>query len=188
MRRAVFLDRDGVINEDRPDYVKSVAELKIFPFVPDCIYRLNSAGFRVYVISNQQCVAKGLVSEADLYAIEFEIVRLLVGCGGKIDGFYYCTHLATQGCNCRKPKPGLLLQAAHEHDLDLGNSFVIGDSEKDLAAGREAGCRTVLVLTGKVSAEDVPALSIKPDFVARDLTEAVEYILAALSNEKGANS
>lgn len=188
MWRAVFLDRDGVINEDRPDYVKSVAELKVFPFVPECVRRLNSAGFRVYVISNQQCVAKGLLSKADLYAIESEIVRLVMDCGGKIDGFYYCMHLATQGCNCRKPKPGLLLQAAREHDLDLGNSFMIGDSEKDLAAGREAGCRTVLVLTGEVSVEDVSALSVKPDFVARDLTEAVSYILAVFSSKKEANS
>ncbi|MDH7602485.1 MAG: HAD family hydrolase [Armatimonadota bacterium] len=188
MRRAVFLDRDGVINEDRPDYVKSVAELKVFSFAPECIRKLNSAGFEVYVISNQQCVGKGIVSRAALHEIECEIERLVGRKGGKINGFYYCTHLANQECECRKPKPGLLLQAAREHNLDLQSSFMIGDSEKDVTAGHRAGCRTVVVLTGAVTAEDVSEFVAQPDFIARDLVDAVNYVLAVCKSEMEADT
>jgi histidinol-phosphate phosphatase family protein len=184
MRRAVFLDRDGVINEDRPDYVKNISELRVFEYVPECIRRLNAAGFCVFVVSNQQCVGKGIVSIAALHAIECEIVRVIGEGGGKINGFYYCTHLATQKCTCRKPEPGLLLQAAREHDVQLNASFMIGDSVKDVLAGNRAGCRTLLVLTGSVSAEDASELSCKPEYVARDLVDAVAYITRESGAEK----
>ena len=104
--KAIFLDRDGVLNEDRDDYVKNVSELKVFPCVPDAIRRLNDAGFEVFVVSNQQGVAKGVISESDLQAIQAEITRRVTEAGGRISGFYYCKHLAADDCACRKPKPG----------------------------------------------------------------------------------
>ena len=172
---AVFLDRDGVINEDRDDYVKHLGELKIHQYAPHSIRRLNEAGLRVFVISNQQGIAKGVISEQDLREIQDEIVRRVEAAGGKISAFYYCKHLASEGCSCRKPKPGLLLKAAEEHGIDLNDSVMIGDSERDVMAGRAAGCRTVVVLSGALTNRGADAC--RPDFVAGDLSEAAQYIV-----------
>ncbi len=177
MPKAVFLDRDGVINEDRDDYVKSLRELRVFPYVPEAVRKLNDAGFEVIVISNQQCVAKGLVSPEDLLAIQDEITRQVNEVGGRIAGFYYCTHMASDGCTCRKPEPGLILQAAREHGIELENSFMVGDNGKDIVAGSTAGCRTVAVLTGTLTRESIHASPRAPDFVAEDLTDAVRWII-----------
>lgn len=175
--KAVFLDRDGVINEDRDDYVKNTHELKIFPRVPDSVRKLNDAGFAVFVISNQQGVAKGLIAEMDVYAIQNEIARRVEAVGGRIAGFYYCMHMASEKCSCRKPQPGMILRAAREHDIDLGESYMIGDSEKDIVAGKSAGCGTVLVLTGHTKQHEAPALESQPDHLAEGLGEAVEWVL-----------
>jgi D-glycero-D-manno-heptose 1,7-bisphosphate phosphatase len=177
--RAVFLDRDGVINEDRDDYVKNLNELIIFAQVPKVVRALNDAGYAVFVISNQQGVAKGIIAEMDLYRIQNRIAREVEAAGGKIAGFYYCTHFASDKCSCRKPQPGMILKAASEHDIDLGASFMIGDSEKDVIAGRAAGCRTVLVMTGHVGSKGSMDDGCDPDYVAQDLAEAAEWVLAS---------
>ena len=175
--KAVFLDRDGTINVDRDDYVKSVAELIVFPHAGKSVKTLNDAGFEVYVISNQQCIGKGIASEEDLMAIQREVSRQVEADGGKISGFYYCRHLASENCSCRKPQPGLILQAAGEHDIDLKNSFMVGDTERDSMAGKNAGCKSVLVLTGMLTREEAESSPSHPDFVAEDLAEAVDYIV-----------
>lgn len=174
--KAVFLDRDGVINADRDDYVKNTSELSVYPFAPAAIRELNGTGRQVFVVSNQQGVAKGLIAEADLLAIEREITRQVNAGGGKITAFYYCRHLASENCSCRKPQPGLILTAAAEHGIDLGESVVIGDSERDIIAGKSAGCGTILVLTGKLTRQDAQALSRRPDFVADTLAEAADFV------------
>ncbi len=184
MRKAVFLDRDGVINRDRDDYVRDLADLEVFPYAADAIRRLNEAGFEVIVVSNQQGVAKGMVSQEDLLAIQDEIARQVTSAGGRTAGFHYCTHLAQAACSCRKPEPGLILRAAREHDIDLAASFMIGDAEKDVLAGKRAGCGTVLVLTGSLTREQAPNLPCKPDFIARDLSEAADC-LTGKSGVKG---
>lgn len=184
--KAVLLDRDGVINEDRDDYVKGVHELRVFPGAPDSIRRLNEAGFRVFVVSNQQGVAKGIISEESLLAMQNEISRQVEAAGGAISGFYYCRHLASQGCSCRKPQPGLLLKAAKEHGFDLAESVMVGDTERDIMAGKSAGCRTVLVLTGKLARDDARNLPCAPDLVADDLPEAARLVVGlAAGSEKG---
>lgn len=180
--RAVFLDRDGVINEDRDDYVKTAAELVIFPHSAAAIRRLNDAGWPVLVISNQQGVAKGLISEDDLQAIGREIDRRVSSAGGKIDAFYYCRHLAADECSCRKPQPGLILKAAKDHGIELAESFMVGDNERDIIAGKSAGCRTVLVLTGKLTRRDAENIPCKPDFIADNLAQAAEYIVGCRTN------
>lgn len=177
MPKAVFLDRDGVINEDRDDYVKSLQELRVFPFVPDSVRKLNDAGFEVIVISNQQCVAKGLLSLEGLLVIQDEISRQVTEAGGRIAGFYYCTHMASDGCSCRKPEPGLILQAAREHGIELTDSFMVGDTGKDIVAGSAAGCRTVAVLTGTLTRANIHESPRTPDFVAEDLADAVQWII-----------
>lgn len=166
-----------MINEDRDDYVKNVAELEVFPYVPEAIRRLNKAGFEVIVISNQQGVAKGLISQSDLRAIQNEITRQVSEGGGRIAAFYYCKHLATDGCMCRKPKPGLLQLAAKENGIDLGKTFMIGDSERDVLAGQCAGCRTVLVLSGMFTREAAEHLPHQPEHIADDLASAVDYVI-----------
>ena len=175
--KAIFLDRDGVLNEDRDDYVKNVSELKVLPCVPDAIRRLNDAGFEVFVVSNQQGVPKGLISESDLQAIQAEITRRVTEGGGRISAFYYCKHLAADDCPCRKPKPGLLLRAAEENAIDLSESFMIGDAERDVLAAQRAGCRAVLVLSGNITREEAERLPHAPEHIADDLASAVDYIL-----------
>lgn len=176
--RAVFLDRDGVINEDRDDYIKSIHELKVFPFAPAAIRRLNKAGLCIFVVSNQQGIAKGVISEDDLRGIQNEINRQVEEAGGKITEFYYCKHLSLEECACRKPQAGMLMNAAREHGVELKESVMVGDSERDIIAGKRAGCKTVLVLTGKLAREDTEYLTDKPDFVANDLSDAAEYIIS----------
>ncbi len=175
--KAVFLDRDGVINADRDDYVKNVAELSIFPEAPDSIRRLNEAGYAVFVVSNQQGVAKGLISEASLQAMEDKIRRQVEAAGGSISGFYYCKHLASEKCSCRKPEPGLILAAAREHGIDLHRSFMVGDSRKDVTAGERAGCKTILVLSGHAGKYGTEEDRDPADFTALDLPDAVDLIL-----------
>lgn len=176
----VFLDRDGVINVDLDEYVKSVEELTVFPFVPDCIRMLNDAGYKVVVVSNQQCVAKGMMSLDDLRLIEEDISDQVRQAGGCISAFYYCVHLKSENCNCRKPKSGMLEEAAEELNLDTQNGFMVGDNEKDVVAGKGVGCKTVLVLSGMANEETVRCMQNTPDFVARDLEEAVDWILRNL--------
>ena len=174
--KAVFLDRDGVINSDRDDYVKNPDELRIYPFAPEAIRRLGEAGWTVFVVSNQQGVAKGIIAEEDLLAMQREITRQVEDAGGRISGFYYCKHLESEHCACRKPQPGLILRAASEHGVDLGASIMVGDTQRDIDAGKSAGCRTVLVLTGKLTREDALHIASKPNFVADTLIEAADLI------------
>lgn len=178
---AVFLDRDGVINEDRDDYVKSIRELKVFEFAPRAIRMLNDAGWPVFVVSNQQAVAKGLMTTSELAAIDAEIAARIEAEGGRINGFYYCPHHASERCDCRKPRPGLLLRAAREHNIDLGSSVMVGDSERDIQAGREVGCTTILVLTGAITEVLADNLSCKPDAVTSNLLTASELIVRGIS-------
>ena len=147
MNKAAFLDRDGVINVKAPEgqYVTGWEEVHFFPGVATAIAMLNNAGFRVIVVSNQRCVAKGLVTSAEVEALHKRICRELAGLGAVIDAVYFCPHETAPPCDCRKPAPGMLLAAAKEHRIDLGASWMIGDSDADVAAGKNAGCKTVLL-------------------------------------------
>jgi D-glycero-D-manno-heptose 1,7-bisphosphate phosphatase len=130
----------------------------------------------VFVVSNQQGTAKGIISENDLCEMENEIRRRVEEIGGRISAFYYCKHLASEGCGCRKPQPGLILRAAKEHGIDLADSVMVGDTERDIAAGKAAGCKTVLVLTGKLTRQSAEQLAARPDFVADTLADAAALI------------
>lgn len=186
--RAVFLDRDGVLIRDvgllvRPDQVE------ILPGVPAALLRLHAAGFRLLVVSNQPVVARGLIQERDVEEIHRVLVSRLVEEGGaRLDGFYFCPHHPNaslpdyrEACDCRKPRPGLLIRAAREHDLDLARCFLVGDRTSDVAAGARASCRTVLVETGMHLAPPIespePDSEVVPDRVCAGLPEAVAWIL-----------
>ena len=149
MTKAVLLDRDGVINQKpkEGEYIISWDDFHILPGVADGIALLNRAGYRVFVVTNQRCVAKGLLSVADLEKIHEQMSQALSRAGAKLDGIYYCPHDYEPSCNCRKPAPGMLLEAAQAHGVDLQSSWVVGDSEIDIQAGKSAGCKTARVFT-----------------------------------------
>jgi D-glycero-D-manno-heptose 1,7-bisphosphate phosphatase len=147
MKKAAFLDRDGVINRKRPEgeYVTRWDDLEILPGVGEAIAMLRHAGFEVVVISNQRCVAKGLLSMDGLWALHECLSHELAQAGAALTAAYYCPHDLQPPCTCRKPLPGMLLQAAAEHEIDLASSWMIGDSDIDIQAGQAAGCRTARI-------------------------------------------
>lgn len=146
-KKVIFLDRDGVINKKAPkaDYVKSWAEFEFLPGAIEAIKLLYSNGYKIFIISNQAGIARGLVSKSSLNLIHKNMLKILKKHGVKISGIYYCPHGWDEGCSCRKPEPGLLLQASREHFIDLTKAVFIGDDKRDLEAGNSAGCKTVLV-------------------------------------------
>jgi histidinol-phosphate phosphatase family protein len=147
MNRAAFLDRDGVINRKALEgkYVTRWEEMQILPGVAEAISLLNQAGFRVIVVSNQRCVAKGLITIGELEDLHQKMCGALAKDRATIDAVYYCPHEKQPPCRCRKPQPGMLLDAARDHDIELAASWMIGDSGADVEAGRTAGCKTALL-------------------------------------------
>lgn len=145
---AVFLDRDGVINTRLVDnYVKRVEEFEFIPDIFDVLPAIHDAGFLAIVITNQRGIARGMMSDTDLEAIHAMMQEELQRrTGHTFDAIYFCPHNHQDGCDCRKPLPGMLLQAAGDHDIDLPGSWMIGDSESDIEAGSSAGCRTIRVI------------------------------------------
>jgi D-glycero-D-manno-heptose 1,7-bisphosphate phosphatase len=176
---AVFLDRDGVINENRDAHVCAWEEFRFLPGSLDAIAQLSAAGVRIFVVTNQAVINRGGMSHGQLHAIHermsFEIRRH----GGCIESVLYCPHRPEEGCTCRKPQPGLLLWAAREHRLDLAHTVVIGDALADIEAGKAAGCETVLVLTGRGRDQFTTAWKTgKTGFsLAPDLESAVDALL-----------
>ena len=171
--RAAFLDRDGVINRKPPGngYVTRWEDVRFLPDVAESIALLNHAKFQVIVVSNQRCVARKLVTSQALDSIHQQMCDWLAVAGARIDAIYYCPHETHPPCSCRKPAPGMLLTAAREHEIDLAASWMIGDSEIDIEAGRNAGCRTVR-LPGSTE-----AFKSSADAFAPSLLEAVRLIL-----------
>lgn len=181
--KSVFLDRDGVINEER-GYVHTPDQFALIPGVVDAIRRLRSSGFKVVVVTNQSGVARGFFSIAAVDLLHRHLQSILTAEGEQVDGIYYCPHHSegtitgyAVDCDCRKPMPGLLLRAANELCLDLSASYLIGDKLSDIQAGRRAGVKkTFLVRTGHpLSAE---AISYA-DYVAHDAYEAASVILSS---------
>ncbi len=198
MRRAVFLDRDGVLVED-VDLLTRADQLRLLPGVPSALNALQSAGFALVVVSNQPVVARGLATVQEVEAIHAELDGLIHAAGGPaMDRLYFCPHhpkgtlLAYRvDCDCRKPKPGLLLKAARELNLGLRASFMVGDRITDIIAGARAGCRTILVQTGKhlekpIETSEPLDTTIEPDYVGADLPAAVEWVLkqCRMQNDK----
>jgi histidinol-phosphate phosphatase family protein len=174
---AIFLDRDGVINYNREDYVKSPEEFVFLPGSAEAAARLTRAGHALFVVSNQAGVGRGRMRREDLEAVTGKMLAGLEAAGASIRGIYYCLHQPEDACNCRKPAPGLLEHAAREHGLDLSRSIIVGDHARDLTAGAARGARGVLVLSGMTSPAEVAALPHPPDHVAADLSAAVDWIL-----------
>ena len=184
LKKVVFLDRDGTINVDSADYIKSRSEFDFIPGSIEAIRNLTASGFTSIVITNQSALARKIVSPEELDAMHAMMCREVASCGGKITDTFFCPHMPDEGCVCRKPAPGLINQARNKYSIDLADSVMVGDSAKDIACGHNAGCgKIVLVKSGKDPdvEKDLIKRSISADFVAGNLLEAAEWIIS----EKG---
>jgi len=177
--KAIFLDRDGVINKYPGDtkYVASWEEFRFLPRSKKAIAELHRNGFKIFVVSNQAGVGKGLFSQDALDKITSNMLKEIKKAHGKIDAVYYCTHRQDENCPCRKPKAGLIDLARQEHLIDTGHSFFIGDTIRDVHTAKGAGCKSILVLSGREKLSNQKAWESQPDFVFKDLFEAVKSIL-----------
>ncbi len=186
LRRAVFVDRDGVLN-DEVDYLSKVEDLRMIPGAAAAVKRLREAGFKVIVISNQSGVARGYFTQDALREITDRLVVELENEGTKLDAIYYCCHGPDEGCECRKPGVQLLEQAKKRFSLDMDASYFVGDTTTDVATALKAGCRAVLVRTGK-GGKDGKYSDAEPDFVADDLSEAAAWIIEEAEARAGADA
>ncbi|MCX5696500.1 MAG: HAD family hydrolase [Candidatus Omnitrophica bacterium] len=183
--KAVFLDRDGVINKYPGDlqYVKSWEEFSFLPGVKSALKKLHQNGFKVFIVSNQAGVSKGIYSQKTLDSITGNMLKYLGG--PYISGVYYCIHRNEDNCNCRKPKAGLVHLAIADAGqrgvhIDTKKSFFVGDTTRDIQTGRGAGLKTILVFSGKERPENKDSWQEQPDFTARDLAGAVKIILKSI--------
>ncbi len=179
LRRAAFLDRDGTICEEM-GYVNHVDRMQVFPYAAAAIVRLNRAGIPVVVVTNQSGIARNIFPESLVRRVHEKMISELAAGGAHVDAVYFCPHKTEDACACRKPFPGLLEQAAREHDLDLKGSWTVGDRYADLEMAHASGGRGILVMTGYGRGEyelHRATWPRQPDALADNLTEAVTCIL-----------
>ncbi len=178
--KVVFIDRDGVINKDRRDYVKSWSEFRPIPGSIEALRLLRLYGYSIIVITNQSAINRKMVDRAELQEIHNNMVTMIKAQGGDIEEIYCCPHVPEENCACRKPKPGLIYRAQSDYGLELSEICMIGDSLKDIECARRAGCgKAVLVRTGHgIEAERLcEEKGIVPDYVADDLMAAAKWLL-----------
>ena len=183
MRKIVFLDRDGVVNRNPVylDYVKNPSEFRFLPGSKRAIMLLNKAGFKVIIISNQTGVGKGLYSKDDLKGVTDKMLKGLKASNARLDKICYCIHHPDSGCGCRKPKTGMFKKAVGETSFDRNNSYFVGDTERDTLAGHSFKVKTIAVLSGYAGRKDIKKWRVQPDFIAKDLLEAVEKVVLGAS-------
>ena len=175
-RRFVFIDRDGVINVERGEYTVTRNQWEWAPGAFDGIKKLTDAGFGIIVITNQACIAKGVQTEAGLAELHEFMLDGISKAGGKILRIYHCPHQTSDSCLCRKPEPGMILQAAKDYAIPLSGTFMIGDSLRDMEAGSRAGIRTILIDSGPVS--DSQPMQYEPgEFRADNLSAAADIVI-----------
>ncbi|MFH1637305.1 MAG: HAD-IIIA family hydrolase [Candidatus Woesearchaeota archaeon] len=178
---AVFIDRDGVIN-DAEGFITSPEHFKLLPRSAEALKLLNDNKIKAIVITNQPVIGRGLCKEEDVHAVHEKMNLLLKEKGAKVDDIFFCPHHPVHGvgdykveCDCRKPRPGLILEAAKQHNINMRESYMIGDKTGDVKAGFLAGCTTILVQTGYGGNDGFKDAT--PDIVVEDLYEAVKFIL-----------
>ncbi len=173
-RRFVVLDRDGTINSER-EYLSSPEQIEILPRASQGLRTMRDLGLGLIVVTNQSAVGRGYFDLARLEVIHGRLQELMARDGVRLDGIYVCPHTPDAGCNCRKPRPGLLERAAADFDFCLADCFVVGDKPCDIDLGKAVGATTILVRTG-YGAEHEAAGAVSPDYVADDLGDAAEWI------------
>ncbi len=180
LKKVVFLDRDGTINQDAADYIKSWPEFKFLPRSIEALRDLTAAGFIIIVITNQSAIPRKFLSAEELENIHSKMKAAVESQGGKISDIFFCPHMPAAGCDCRKPAPGLIYQAQKKHNIDLSTAVMIGDSARDIECGQKAGCgRSILVKTGNSrEAQQILAEKyLRPDYVAQDLYDAAHWLI-----------
>ncbi len=180
-RPAIFLDRDGVIIENRADYILSWDDVEVFDFSVQALANCADSEYLFVIVTNQSPVGRGLLALEDAQSINNRVVQIVRENGGRIDGAYICPHAPIDACDCRKPNPGMLLQAAAEHDIDLNQSIMIGDALSDLEAGKRAGvahCLMLLTGRGAEQAKLPEAESYKDVLKFKNLPEALNWIFS----------
>ena len=184
LNKAVFLDRDGVINVERA-YIRKVEDFELYPFTAEAIKRINQSGYKAIVITNQAMIARRMGTYEELEAIHNKLKNELSKISAYVDAIYFCPHHPDKtlpntipelniNCECRKPKPGMFFQAAKEHNISLSESYMIGDTERDLISGNKAGCKTIGVKTGHA----LKGATYTGDYVCENIEKAVDYILS----------
>ena len=179
--KLVILDRDGTINEDSTEFVKTPEEWTPLPGALEAIARLNHAGWHVVIASNQSGLGRGLFDVATLNAMHAKMHRMLAAVGGRVDAVFYCPHASDESCHCRKPEPGLFEQIGERYGLDLHDVPMVGDSARDMLAGVAVGCEPHLVLTGKGVAyrgRSLPDTFPKETQVHVDLAAFADFLIA----------
>ncbi|MFZ5569439.1 MAG: D-glycero-beta-D-manno-heptose 1,7-bisphosphate 7-phosphatase [Thermodesulfobacteriota bacterium] len=179
LNRIVFMDRDGVINRDSPDYIKGWSEFEFLPGSLEAMAHLTRNGFRIIIVTNQSIINRGMVRPAILDDMFRRMTQAVREAGGDILDIFFCPHRPEEDCDCRKPRTGMLQKARRIHGLDLSRTYMVGDNAKDIECARNAGCGSaILVLTGS-GLEAVGILErkgIRPDHVAADLLAAARWI------------
>ncbi|HAO22784.1 MAG: D-glycero-beta-D-manno-heptose-1,7-bisphosphate 7-phosphatase [Desulfobacteraceae bacterium IS3] len=185
LQKVIFSDRDGVINRDSPNYIKSRAEFEFLPGSLEAIRLLTECGYTIIVITNQSAVARKLTTPEELNAIHAMMCKTVKKHGGRITDIFFCPHLPDEKCLCRKPKPGLIYQAKQRYDIDIAHAVMVGDSAKDIECARQAGCgQAVLVKTGyKDETGMLAAKGIVPDAVCENLLNAATHIMERSGDE-----
>ena len=181
LSKVVFLDRDGTINYDSAEYIKSRFEFKFIPGSIEAIKLLTLSGFTSIVVTNQSALARKLISPGELDYIHTMMKDVIGSGGGEIKDIFFCPHMPNDGCQCRKPAPGLLLQAQRKYNIDLSTAIMVGDSAKDIECAHNAGCgKAVLVKTGKDDDAEhmLKTKQISTDHTADNLYDAAKWILA----------
>lgn len=181
--RAIFLDRDGVINHNRPENVRAWGEFRFEPDALAALARLAQTPFKLIVVTNQSGIARGHMTRETVEQIHARMVGAITAAGGRIDRIYLCPHKPGAGCACRKPAPGMLLQGREEFQLALDQSYFLGDWIDDVRAARSAGITPILVLTGRgqQALAELESLNLPLPTIAANLAAAVDWILAAES-------
>ena len=180
MKPAIFLDRDGVIIENRANYVCSWDDVSIFPQALKALKLLSSTNLPIFIITNQSAIGRGIISLKEAHTINQNLLSIINSAGGHIDEVFLCPHAPSDHCSCRKPEPGLLVLAAQKYQIDLQNSCLIGDALTDLEAGQSAGIAHLgLVLTGRGKAQSIlpRAQQLKPFYIFKDLQNAASFII-----------
>ena len=175
-KRAVFLDRDNTLCKDVP-YCKRPEDLHLLPGAGEAVSRLNKAGFAVVIITNQSSIGRGWLTEDTLKSIHEKMKKDLANLGAKVDGIYHCPHMPDEGCECRKPKPSMVVRAVSEMGLDLKRSYTVGDRLFDVQLGRNSGTKAILVRS-HTPAEELAEAERLADHVSPDLAAAVDWILS----------
>jgi D-glycero-D-manno-heptose 1,7-bisphosphate phosphatase len=184
---AIFMDRDGVLIENQSDYVKTWSEVEVYSTALQALADISFSQYKIVVVTNQAAVAKGLTTLDEVNRIHRHLRSDVESAGGRIDAFYVCPHQPEDGCECRKPKPGMLFRASREMDIDLAQSIMIGDALSDLQAGKAAGVKTRILLMSGRGKEQIalPQMeTLKPFLVFNDLKQACAVIVTRLNETR----